>query len=267
MVDKHSKPNCVASVFSWMNSGNGSYPVLSSLVQIRPCKLSLLLVLLILTGCQSSSEEQYQPYAEAAKPERKTEPVVLNETDNEPLVKVDPAVKPEPVLVPVKAIKPIIPVKAERPATTSSNQAYRVLIPTRKFRMEGENSLRISYDDLDLLKVLGMDEVKPGADKYFPDWLKQLDGKRVVLRGFMYPPYSETGIKRFAFARDNQICCFGRNPKIYDLFLVTLKMGVTTNYIANRPFDVAGTFYIDPVDEDGELLQMYEIRDAVVIDK
>ena len=256
MVDRPSKPN----------RGDDTLSVLSSLDVSRACSLSLLIAVSILAGCQSSSEEQFQLYADAAKPEPKAQLAVLDETDTKLLVQVISEVNPEPVIVPVKAIKPQTSMKVELLATTG-NQAFRVLVPTRKFRMEGENTLRISYDDLDLLKVLGMDEVKPGAEKYFPEWLKQLDGKRVVLRGFMYPPYSETGIKRFAFARDNQICCFGRNPKIYDLFLVTLNTGVTTNYIANRPFDVAGTFYINPVEEEGELLQMYEIRDAVVIDK
>jgi hypothetical protein len=98
-----------------------------------------------------------------------------------------------------------------------------------------------------------------------PDWLKHLDGRRIRIRGFMYPTEVESGIKHFMLARDNQICCFGRNPKIYDLFWVHLREGETTDYILGRPFDVVGVFHIQPIIEDGTIYQLYVMDDAVVI--
>jgi len=264
MVNRSSKPKCVANIDSRMSHSNRAPSVLSPVRYSKTIRLTLLICAACVVGCESSSDEQYQSYADAAKPERK-EPARIDETAVANPAKFEAQTQADTAIVPVVATKPVASSKTVK-QTSTSKASYRVLVSTRKFREEDEK-LRISYDDLDLLKILGMDEVKPGAEKYFPDWLQELDGKRIVLRGFMYPPYSETGIKRFAFARDNQICCFGRNPKIYDLFLVTLKDGETTDYIANRPFDVAGTFHIEPVVEDGELLQMYEIRNAVVIDK
>ena len=47
--------------------------------------------------------------------------------------------------------------------------------------------------------------VPEDAVDYFPKWLSRLDGKRIRIRGFMYPPYEETGIEAFMLARDNQI--------------------------------------------------------------
>ena len=84
----------------------------------------------------------------------------------------------------------------------------------------------------------------------------------------MYPTFQETGLKGFVLARDNQICCFGRNPKIYDLIAVNMKSGTTTDYIQNRPFDVVGTFRIglDAV-EDGTIFGLYYIDEAAVIEK
>lgn len=144
----------------------------------------------------------------------------------------------------------------------------KLLVPERSFTVEGpDDAIRISYDDFDLLKILNMDPVPPNAVSYFPKWLSDLDGKRVRVRGFMYPTFQETGIPAFTLARDNQICCFGRNPKIYDLVEVTLADGVTTDYIQGRPFDVVGTFRIRPEADGEQLWQLYQLDDAIVIDE
>lgn len=138
--------------------------------------------------------------------------------------------------------------------------------PTRTFKVEGpEEALRVSYDDIDLLKVMNLDPVPPDAPERLPAWLKALDGKRIRIRGFMYPPFQDTDIRGFVLARDNQICCFGRTPKEYDLIEVFLRKGVTTYYIQNRPFDVVGVFRIKSDIE--KYTAMYEMEDAIVIEK
>lgn len=147
-------------------------------------------------------------------------------------------------------------------------RTIQLLVPERSFSVEGpDDAIRISYDDFDLLKVLNMEPVPVDAVDHFPEWLKDLDGKRVRVRGFMYPTFQETDIPGFVLARDNQICCFGRNPKIYDLVEVTLAPGVTTDYIQGRPFDVVGQFHIRPEADGDELWQLYQMTDAIVIDK
>jgi hypothetical protein len=152
----------------------------------------------------------------------------------------------------------------------SKGQPHKVqlLVANKSFRPEGkEGALRVSYDDLDLLKVLNMDPVTPDAPDLMPAWLKGLEGRRIRIRGFMYPTFQQTGVHVFGLARDNQICCFGRNPKIYDVFDVVLREGNTTDYIPNRPFDVVGVFHIHPESEDGKLYRLYEMDDASVITK
>ncbi len=57
-----------------------------------------------------------------------------------------------------------------------------------------------------------------------PDWLRELDGQPITLRGFMYPTYADP-VRAFMLARDNQICCFGRNPKPYDLVIGQARRG------------------------------------------
>lgn len=142
-----------------------------------------------------------------------------------------------------------------------------LLIPDKKFNTEGkgaEQALRVSFDDFDLLKVLNMEPVTEDAPSRMPKWLKDLDGKRIRVRGFMFPPFEEEDIPVFTLARDNQICCFGRNPLVYDLVDVFMRRGETTDYIQNRPFDVVGVFHIGDSIVPGEL---YSMDDAVVIDR
>jgi hypothetical protein len=154
------------------------------------------------------------------------------------------------------------------PVTSKSNQ-IELLIKDKKFQtVPKTGELRVSFDDIDLLKVLNMEPVVPNADELMPDWLKGLDGKSIRIRGFMYPTYETEGIERFVLARDNQICCFGRDPKIYDLVQVDMKSGKTTNYIpATRAFDVVGTFRIKMMAEDGKPYGLYLIEQATVIDR
>lgn len=176
-------------------------------------------------------------------------------------------------LIPLKAVKPVFGQSSRElkgnienlSDKTQGQREIKLLVKAPSFRKE-DGAIRVSYDDVDLLKVLNMEPVPADAVSHFPEWLANLDGKQIRIRGFMYPPFRETDIEGFVLARDNQICCFGRNPKIYDLIAVTMKKGVTTDYILNRPFDVVGTFHIRPDVEDGEWYNLYEITDAIVID-
>lgn len=177
---------------------------------------------------------------------------------------------------PLVAVKPILASSSAdlknvlKSGAAAKAREIKLLVPEKSFgkaKYEGENLIRISYDDFDLLKVLNMEPVPANADKFFPEWLKHLDGKRVRLRGFMYPQSMQEGIAGFAFVRDNQICCFGRSPKVYDIVDVFLKDGVTTHYIPNRPFDVVGTFRIEPEPDGNEMWRLYTIEDAVVVER
>ncbi len=159
---------------------------------------------------------------------------------------------------------------ADRPSidngVSGEVRQVQLLVPQKRFRRERPSeAVRVSYDDIDLLKVLNMEPVPPNAVEHFPEWLKSLDGKLVRIRGFMYPTFVATGLTEFALARDNGICCFVRQPKIYDIMSVQLAEGETTDYIANRPFDVEGVFRIDPDADQPELSRLYRIEQAKVL--
>ncbi len=155
--------------------------------------------------------------------------------------------------------------------TPSEPREIKLLVPEKTFKKEGpEGAIRVSYDDLDLLKVLNMEPVTAGAPEHFPSWLKDLDGKRIRLRGYMRPDVLAEDLPFFVLARDTQACCFGPNTKPYDIIPTIMREGVTTDYIHLQPFDIVGNFHINiemDLDDPNKVEFLYYIDDAVVIQK
>lgn len=73
-----------------------------------------------------------------------------------------------------------------------------------------------------------------------PDILA-LDGKKVFLKGYMYPMRQTQGLPSFVFCRDSGQCCFGGQPKIEDMIVVKMDGERTTDYYQGL-VSVAGTF-------------------------
>jgi len=208
----------------------------------------------VLVGCSESNSGEFKPFAsiQSGHVENLSE---QNEPDSQ---NAKPAESQPAELEPVLAIKP----------PRSEQREIKILIPEKKFRIEGpQKAIRVTYDDINLLKVINMEPVTLDAPEHMPDWLKGLNEKRIRIRGFMSPTFEQTGLKGFLMGRDNQACCFPGRAKIYDLFLVRMREGVTTDFIDNRPFDIVGIFSINALVEDGTLYQLYQIDDAVVIEK
>jgi hypothetical protein len=68
-----------------------------------------------------------------------------------------------------------------------------------------------------------------------------LDGKKIFLKGFMYPTGQDLGLKSFVFCRDSGSCCFGGQPKREDMIVVHMEGDRTTDYHQGL-VSVAGTF-------------------------
>ncbi|WP_437188250.1 hypothetical protein SH668x_001687 [Planctomicrobium sp. SH668] len=152
------------------------------------------------------------------------------------------------------------------PESFAKPNEIKILVPEREFTTEGD-ALRVTFDDLDLLKVCNMEPVPPDVMDHLPEWLRNLNGKKIILRGWMFPSGRQEGISSFMFVRDNGICCFGRDPKVYDKLGTMMQSGKTTSYIANRPFDVIATLIIEPEIEgtDEGLWWLYRLEDAQVV--
>ncbi len=187
-----------------------------------------------------------------------------------PLLESHPAVQELALSIP-----PAPPVSVNLASLTGNpataplvSRPLELLIPEQTFKVEGpEGAIRVSFDDVDLLKVLNADPVPLDVEQHLPAWLSGLHGQRVRIRGWMFPPPIERELPAFMFVRDNNICCFGRKPMVYDKFGVRMRAGVTTDYIQGRPFDVVGRMIVKSRIQDGELFWLYMIEDAVVIDQ
>jgi hypothetical protein len=182
-------------------------------------------------------------------------PAVQQSPAPQPEVKAAPAVVDAPQdarVYSAQAVEPAVAVDPARP---------------REFPVEGtEGALRITFDDLDLMKLLNMDPVTPDCVEKMPTWLKELSGKRVRIRGFMKPVSVTEGLPAFPFVRSTDMCCFGPKGKVYHMIAVTLKPGLTTDYIELKPFDVEGRFKIEKLElDDGLIFLLYHIDDAVII--
>ncbi len=254
-----------------------------------------ILVLAVLFGCGAENSSEYRtvdvenppspsavepvssldtPTQPETPPEMKPRPPVaevVTQDSARPLAETELAVSDaRPFAVPLPERLPAESVTTSPVATPGSPMPGKIqlLVPEKTFVTEGaEKALRVTFDDIDLLKVLNMDPVPPDVADHLPGWLSGLNGERIRLRGWMFPPSREDGISRFMFVRDNGICCFGRRPQVYDKVAVSLKDGLTTRYIQGRPFDVIGVLSVEADVEDGEVIWLYALSDATVIDE
>jgi hypothetical protein len=96
--------------------------------------------------------------------------------------------------------------------------------------------VRVSFSDL-----------QPTSDH--PDWpfsprAAELNGKRVFIKGYVYPDGQQHGIKQFVLVRDLGTCCFGGQPKLTHMVLVTLRDPQRISYSMKRR-KLTGTFRVD----------------------
>lgn len=161
--------------------------------------------------------------------------------------------------------------EGDAPALTlEQEQAVAAITPLMPFvdpwLPVGEHrAKRVQFDPyLDLALVLNMTYIPSNATDYFPDWLMELDGQRVRIRGFMFTTFD--GVQGFLLCRDLGPCCFGPNPRADYRIPVTLRDGETTDYIHQLPFDVEGTFHVHlTIDDLGKVSHVYAITDATII--
>jgi hypothetical protein len=94
--------------------------------------------------------------------------------------------------------------------------------------------VKISYEDL-----------KPSADRphAVPAEAAELDGKKVFIKGFMFPTTHVNGIRKFLLCRDNGDCCFGGQPPSSDMVWVELNAPLETEF-NTRLRHVGGTFHV-----------------------
>ncbi|RLS54803.1 MAG: hypothetical protein DWH91_10890 [Planctomycetota bacterium] len=263
-----------------------------------PCSCRWLIATLLWVGCTESPDNSHTYHEPAQLPERHQPvevPIALETVSptREPVIRPTSLQTVETPLAPPSVPHPGQPQASRGPDTAPlieltysvpppppqavaleiarkepafAVREMKLLIPDKQFKSE-RDALRVTFDDVDLLKVLNVEPVPDDVEKALPDWLRGLSGQRVRIRGWMFPPPYEEGLEQFAFVRDNEICCFGREAKVYDKFGVSLKPGTTARYIEGRPFDVIGTMHVKSRFLGEKLMYLYTLSDAEIIDR
>jgi hypothetical protein len=119
----------------------------------------------------------------------------------------------------------------------------------------GGRVIPITFDDLQL-------EMK--EDSVFDPGLltprvKQLDGQRVRIRGFIFPSiFQQSGITRFPLVKNTQ-CKFGPGGVAHHIIVVDLQPGLSTSFTV-RPIAVEGRLTVRPWNgPDGKTWTVYHM--------
>jgi hypothetical protein len=72
----------------------------------------------------------------------------------------------------------------------------------------------------------------------------ELDGRKIFVKGYIYPGMRRTGLVKFVLVPDMKTCCFGGQPKSSDMIEVTLSGGQSTKAGMTKK-KLAGTFTLN----------------------
>lgn len=79
-----------------------------------------------------------------------------------------------------------------------------------------------------------------------PETATKLNGKDVLLKGYMYPGSRQRGITEFVLCRDQGDCCFGGDPKLTDRVLVRIADPKDAIDYTQQLVKIAGRFRVEP---------------------
>jgi len=118
---------------------------------------------------------------------------------------------------------------------------------------------KITFDDLNI----GMQADMVYRPSLFDDHrVKELDGKRVSIRGYIHPGATGKGIKEFVLLRNLQ-CKFGAGGQADHLAQVFMQKGSTVDYRL-EDVKIEGTLRIQPFEgPDGNTWSIYRLEEAV----
>ncbi len=102
--------------------------------------------------------------------------------------------------------------------------------------------------------------LEAGVVKVHPD-VNEMNGKKVFIKGFVYPTRQTKGLTEFVLVKDSEKCCFGGQPSQTDMILVRMEPGKTIDYMEGL-VSVAGEFKAGVPQRSGVLAPIYELKGA-----
>ncbi len=149
-----------------------------------------------------------------------------------------------------------LPEPLEKPPSSPAAQTQPVETPSPP-----ESLVDRTFDDIKF-------DIEPDAPfdrSMLTDEIRELDGRRIRIRGYILPTEQKRGIREFVLVRDNQECCFGPGAALYDCILVKMEEGESTEFTI-RPVAVEGAFRVEEFyyDEDAPPLAVFRLAGEAV---
>jgi hypothetical protein len=115
---------------------------------------------------------------------------------------------------------------------------------------------RVSFARDIAAKGIGMAEENGKRGIVLPEEVRALEGKKIYLKGYMYPQGRPNFLTTFVLCKDNAECCFGGQPALTDMIGVTMSGKQTTDFTPDL-VGVAGTLKFNESYRGGDLEPIY----------
>lgn len=116
--------------------------------------------------------------------------------------------------------------------------AYATEVPEGHYRVNFSRDI----SDKKFVTIDGKRKLHEDVERY--------NGQKIFIKGFMYNTKKSNGLSDFILLKDNGQCCFGGDPKPYDMMHVKLQDGLTVNRIDGL-VSVAGVLKCRPQATEG----------------
>ena len=99
----------------------------------------------------------------------------------------------------------------------------------------------------------------PSGAKQIPPVVKALDGKNVIVSGYMLPTKVDKGlVTEFLLVSSPQLCCYGQSPQVNEFVVVRMtRAGVKA--VMDTPVQFYGKLVVKEMYEDGFLTNIYSL--------
>jgi hypothetical protein len=237
--------------------------------------MKLLLSCIALCGVLAAQTPTQEPKPVPA-PAPKVEPAKQDPAKQDP-AKKDPAKQDPAKQEPKAGDKPVTDKpateepKIDRPAADQpipkgTDPADLAAMRSAEQMLQAEKRLA---DEIKAGKIAGLDKILPFDEldswpyedglKGMPKRVKELDGKKVLMTGFMLPIDEVQNIKEFLLVKSLWSCCYGQPPDIHGIVRVVMPKGKTTDYFFD-PLKIVGTFKVEATVMDGYCVDIYQLH-------
>lgn len=124
------------------------------------------------------------------------------------------------------------------------------------------------YEVADPVKLREAKDPKALLGDQVPAKIKALDGKPVLLVGFMVPidVDKKGNVTSFALTQNQSFCCYGIPPGLTQLVIVDMEEGKVAPYSYDIPVATYGTMHVGEDIDDGYILSLYRVTATEVVD-